>query len=73
MDEYLAHFRVLENALADCEHLLLHMPIELRFGLLGWRRPVTTLRRLDCYAAAMPTMGLLSGEPPWEPWNTASP
>ena len=24
MDEYLAHFRVLENALADCEHLLLH-------------------------------------------------
>ena len=24
LDEYLAHFRVLENALADCEHLLLH-------------------------------------------------
>ena len=24
MDEYLAHFRVLENALADCENLLLH-------------------------------------------------
>ena len=24
MDEEIAHFRVLENALADCEHLLLH-------------------------------------------------
>jgi hypothetical protein len=24
MDQELAHFRVLENALADCEHLMLH-------------------------------------------------
>jgi hypothetical protein len=24
MDQELAHFFVLENALADCEHLLLH-------------------------------------------------
>ena len=49
MDEYLAHFRVLENALADCEHLLLHFrgPV----CDLSWSVTAVTAGCVTCWPA----------------------